>query len=72
MHAKEAREDEAEGKEAKGNMLTLSPTDLVSPRMQEMLSRQEMTGPVTTSSCALAFYMEVVEREMFALGRMLA
>ena len=72
MHAKEAREEEAEEKEAKANMHNLSPKGLVSPRMQEVLSRQEMTGPVTTSSCALAFYMEVVEREMLVLGRMSA
>ena len=66
MHAKEAREDEAEGREAKDNMLTLSPKGQVSPPMREM------TGPETTSSCALAFYMAVVEREMLALGRMSA
>jgi hypothetical protein len=72
MHAKEAREDEAEGREAKGNILTLSPKGQVSPPMRGVLFRQEMTGPETTSSCALAFYMAVVEREMLALGRMSA
>ncbi len=72
MHAKEAREDEAEGREAKGNMLTLSPKGQVSPPMRGVLFRQEMTGPETTSSFALAFYMVIVEREMLAAERMSA